>query len=133
VEHFPYQDGLLVWYWDTSQGDNNTSVHPGSGLILPVDSHPTPINRIDGTLWRPRVSAYDAPFGLEKADSFTLHFNGQASYIRGQNAVPTFNDGKSYWSADLPTSSVRVPNNGVNIKVVSKTGTTMKVQVSKRK
>jgi immune inhibitor A len=31
VEHFPYQDGLLIWYWDTSQGDNNTSQHPGEG------------------------------------------------------------------------------------------------------
>ncbi|GAA1569100.1 MULTISPECIES: immune inhibitor A domain-containing protein [Kribbella] len=133
VEHFPYQDGLLIWYWDTSQSDNNTNTHPGAGLILPVDAHPTPINRMDGLLWRPRVSAYDAPFGLEKADSFTLHVNGQASYVRGQNAVPTFNDSKSYWSADQPTSSVKVPNNGVNIKVLSKTGTSMKVQVSKRK
>ncbi|MGW7685604.1 immune inhibitor A domain-containing protein [Kribbella sp. NPDC054772] len=133
VEHFPYQDGLLIWYWDTSQSDNNTSAHPGAGLVLPIDSHPTPINRIDGQLWRPRVGGYDAPFGLEKADSFTLHVNGQASYVRGQNAVPTFNDGLSYWSADQPTSSVKVPNNGVNIKVVSKTGTSMKVQVSKRK
>jgi immune inhibitor A len=40
VEHFPYQDGLLIWYWDTSQGDNNTSEHFGEGLVLPVDSHP---------------------------------------------------------------------------------------------
>ncbi|WP_427891351.1 immune inhibitor A domain-containing protein [Kribbella sp. GL6] len=133
VEHFAYQDGLLIWYWDTSQSDNNTSTHPGSGLVLPVDAHPVPINRIDGTLWRPRVSAYDAPFGLERADSFTLHVNGQASYVRGQNAVPTFNDSKSYWSADLPASSVKVPNNGVDIKVLAKTGTSMKVQVSKRK
>ena len=23
VEHFPYQDGLLVWYYDTSFADNN--------------------------------------------------------------------------------------------------------------
>ncbi|WUJ71128.1 immune inhibitor A [Kribbella soli] len=133
VEHFPYQDGLLIWYWDTSQEDNNTNEHPGEGLILPIDSHPTPINRLDGQIWRPRVAAYDAPFSLEKADSFSLHVNGQASYIRGQNAVPTFNDSKSYWTADQPTSSVKVPNNGVNIKVVSKTGTSMKVQVSKRK
>jgi immune inhibitor A len=133
VEHFPYQDGLLVWYWDTSQEDNNTNEHPGEGLVLPIDSHPTPINRIDGQLWRPRVAGYDAPFGLEKADSFTLHINGQASYIRGQNAVPTFNDSKSYWTADQPTSSVKIPNNGVNIKVLSKTGTSMTVQVTKRK
>jgi immune inhibitor A len=28
VEHFAYQEGLLISYWDTSQGDNNTSEHP---------------------------------------------------------------------------------------------------------
>ena len=42
VEHFPYQDGLLVTYWDTSQSDNQTAVHPGSGLILPIDANPGP-------------------------------------------------------------------------------------------
>ena len=41
VESFPYQDGLLVTSWDTSQSDNNTSFHPGQGLLLPIDAHPT--------------------------------------------------------------------------------------------
>ncbi|MEU4396294.1 immune inhibitor A domain-containing protein [Kribbella sp. NPDC023855] len=132
VEHFPYQDGLLVWYWDTSQRNNNTNQHPGEGLVLPVDSHPVPINRLDGGIWRPRVGGYDAPFGLEKADSFTLHLNGQASYIRGQAGVPTFNDSKTYWFAEQPQAGVKVPNNGVNIKVLSRDGTSMKVKVSKR-
>jgi len=132
VEHFPYQDGLLVSYWDTSVDDNNTNEHPGSGLILPIDSHPVPINRLDGQLWRPRVSGYDAPFGLEKADSFTLHVNGAPSYIRGQNGVSTFNDSKTYWYKEQPSAGVKVPNNGVNIKVVERDGTTMTVKVSKR-
>jgi immune inhibitor A len=132
VEHFPYQDGLLVSYWDTSVDDNNTNEHPGSGLILPIDSHPVPINRLDGQLWRPRVGGYDAPFGLEKADSFTLHVNGAPSYIRGQAGVSTFNDSKTYWYAEQPSAGVKVPNNGVNIKVVERNGTTMKVKVSKR-
>ncbi len=132
VEHFPYQDGLLVSYWDTSVDDNNTNEHPGSGLILPIDSHPVPINRLDGQLWRPRVGGYDAPFGLEKADSFTLNINGQPSYIRGQNGVSTFNDSKTYWYAEQPSAGVKVPNNGVNIKVVERNGTTMKVKVSDR-
>lgn len=39
VEHFPYQNGLLIWYWNDYYTDNNTSQHPGAGLILPVDSH----------------------------------------------------------------------------------------------
>ena len=41
VETYPYQNGLLVSYWDESQTDNNVGDHPGSGLILPVDAHPT--------------------------------------------------------------------------------------------
>ncbi|GAA1695700.1 immune inhibitor A [Kribbella yunnanensis] len=133
VEHFPYQDGLLLWYWDTSQEDNNTNEHPGQGLVLPIDSHPVPINRLDGQLWRPRVGGYDAPFGLEKADSFSLHLNGNASYIRGQAGVSTFNDSKPFWFAEQPMAGVKVPNNGVNIKVLSRNGTSIKVQVSKRK
>jgi len=40
VEHYPYQDGLLVNYWDTSFNDNSVGDHPGGGLILPVDAHP---------------------------------------------------------------------------------------------
>jgi len=26
VDHFAYQDGLLINYWDTSQADNNTTI-----------------------------------------------------------------------------------------------------------
>ncbi|MEO5711556.1 MAG: immune inhibitor A domain-containing protein [Nocardioidaceae bacterium] len=133
VEHFPYQDGLLVSYWDTSESDNNTSAHPGEGLILPVDANPRPIVRLDGTLWRPRVSGYDAPFSLEKSDSFTLHVNGVANYIRGQAAQPLFHDNASYWDASQPSASVKVPNTGTNIKVLKTKGTSMDIKISKRK
>ena len=37
VEHYAYQNGLLIWKWDTSQVDNNTSQHKGTGLVLPID------------------------------------------------------------------------------------------------
>ena len=39
VDHFPYQDGLLINYWDTSQANNQTKNHPGAGLLLPIDAH----------------------------------------------------------------------------------------------
>ncbi len=73
VEHFPYQDGLLVWYYDTSFADNNVGDNCLSGrcggLFLPVDSHPDLLIRPDnGMVWRPRVQSYDATFGLEKTD-----------------------------------------------------------------
>ena len=46
--------------------------------------------------------------------------------------MPTFDDTKPYWYAEQPNAGVKVPNNGVNIKVVERNGTTMKVKVSDR-
>ena len=86
-----------------------------------------------GTGWRPRVSGYDAPFSLEKSDSFTLHVNGVANYIRGQAAQPLFHDNASYWDASQPSASVKVPNTGTDIKVLSTDGTSMDIKISKRK
>jgi immune inhibitor A len=135
VEHFPYQNGLLVSYWDTSYSNNNESQHPGAGEILPIDSHPQAIYRLDGNPWRGRIQTYDAPFSLEKADSFTLHAQetGQASYIRGQAAQPVFDDRRSYWDPAIPTVGVKVPNAGVKIQVLSQSGTSMRIRVSSTK
>jgi immune inhibitor A len=129
VEHFSYTPGLLISYWDTSQSDNNTSQHPGAGLILPVDAHPAPLYRIDGNPWRSRVQVYDATFSRRRAPSMTLHVNGQASFVRGQNAVQVFDDRKSYWNAAIPQSSVKVPNAGVRLRVLDQRGTTLKLRI----
>jgi immune inhibitor A len=129
VEHFPYQTGLLVSYWDTSMSDNNTSQHRGEGLVLPVDAHPAPIFNLEGRAWRERIAGYDAPFSLHKADSFTLHINGKASYIRGQNGVPLFDDTKQFWFAEQPNAGVVLPATGTTIRVVSQTGTSMRIRI----
>jgi immune inhibitor A len=133
AEHFPYQDGLLIWYWDTSFEDNDVSVHPGQGEVLVIDSHPAPLYRIDGQPWRERVQIYDAPFGLQKADSFTLHVNGKPSYVRGQPAQPVFDDRRSYFDERIPTSGVKVPNAGVRIRVLEERGTSVRIRISSTK
>ena len=132
VEHFPYETGLGVWYWDTSYSDNNTSQHHGSGLALPVDAHPAPIYNLEGVPWRERIAGYDAPFSLEKADSFTLHVNGKPSYIRGQAAVPLFDDTNKFWYAEQPNAGVILPATGTTIRVLSQNGTSMKIRVGKK-
>jgi immune inhibitor A len=130
VEHFSYEQGLLISYWDTSQRDNNTSEHPGEGEILVIDAHPQPIFRIDGPPWRSRVQIYDAPFSLTRARSFTLHVNGRASLIRGQNAQPVFDDSRPYWFPEIPQTGVKVPDTGTRIRVASVDGTSMRIRVS---
>jgi immune inhibitor A len=97
-----------------------------------IDSHPRPTYRLDGLPWRARIQMYDAPFSVTKADSMTLHFNGQASYIRGQDAQPVFDDTKQYWYAALPNHGVKLPAVGVKIKVLSIDGTSVKIKISKK-
>jgi immune inhibitor A len=146
VEHFPLQDGLLIWYWDSSYADNNVGDHPGSGLLLPVDAHPGILHWANGSTIRPRVQTYDATFGLWRTDSITLHnpADGVAVTFPSLPAVTTFNDNKSYWVAsdpgDNPTggryqaswSSVNVPHTGTTIRVVSvgTQGTFMQITVN---
>ncbi|GLH94731.1 protease [Phytohabitans aurantiacus] len=130
VDHYAYQQGLLISYWDTFYADNDTFDHPGEGRNMIIDAHPKPFYRIDGQPWRARVQVYDATFGLTKADSFTLHVNGQPSYIRGQDAKPVFDDTKAYWFPELPNHGVKLPAVGVKIRVVEVDGTTMKIRIS---
>ncbi|MEP6630103.1 MAG: immune inhibitor A domain-containing protein, partial [Lapillicoccus sp.] len=146
VEHYPYQNGLLISYWDTSYADNNVGDHPGHGLILPVDAHPEFSHWPDNTLMRPRILSYDSTFGLEATDPITLHLNGVPSTIASKPAVPVFDDTKTYWyNADGHGAtgshpgryqpgwySVDVPKTGTTIRVVnsSKQGNAMTVQVA---
>ncbi|QLQ40267.1 immune inhibitor A domain-containing protein [Micromonospora robiginosa] len=138
VDHYAYQEGLLISYWNLRWADNNTAPasatnpggHPGEGRNLYIDSRPRPLYNLTGQPWRARVQVYDAPFSLKKADSFTLHINSQPQYIRGQAAAPVFDDSKQYWFAELPNHGVKVPNNGVKIRVVEQNGTSMKIRIS---
>ena len=145
VEHFPYQDGLLIWYWDTSFGfgDNSVGDHPGEGYLLPVDSHPAIENWSNGETARPRLQSYDATFGLQGTDAFTVHdINDGTLSVSSKPAVPVFNDtlrqdpsdptsDSIYWVSgdpgDAPDNgrwqaewnSVNVPNTGTKLRVVS--------------
>ena len=65
VEHFQFQDGLLVWMVDEAYTDNNNSEHTGHGLALPVDARPVPFTYGNGTLPSNRRQPFDATFGLQ--------------------------------------------------------------------
>lgn len=131
VEHYPYQDGLLISYWDVFFSDNNTSEHPGGGLILPVDAHPSPLMRASGVPWSARVQSYDSTFGLDPTDAITLNTLGLPSFHPSLPPVPVFYDLNDYWSPATPLSGVQVPRTGASIRVVntSAQGNFMEVQV----
>ncbi|MBO4159887.1 immune inhibitor A domain-containing protein [Micromonospora antibiotica] len=130
VDHYAYQEGLLISYWNLRWADNDTFDHPGEGRNMIIDAHPEPLYNLTGAPWRARVQVYDAPFSLKKADSFTLHINSVPQYVRGQAAQPLFDDTKQYWYPELPNHGVKLPATGTKIRVVEQNGTSVKVRFS---
>ncbi len=141
VEHFNYEDGLLISYWNEEFGEdqnNNVGDHPGEGFLLPVDAHPD-LEHWAGTneLMRPRILSRDSTFGLSSVPSITLHNNGAPTTLPAKPAVSVFDDSRTYWfnsdehgaTGAHPGryqpgwSSVQVPNTGTVVRVKSVSGT----------
>ena len=120
VDHFPYQDGLLINYWDTSVVDNNTGLHPGHGLLLPIDAHYKTLYRVDGVRWHNRIQTYDSTFTLGRTDALlNLHVNSVLSPVPSLPAVKVFDDRTLYYDSANPLGSVMNPNTGTQIRILS--------------
>jgi immune inhibitor A len=119
VEWYPYQDGLLINYWDTSQKNNNVSQHPGSGLLLPIDAHPNILRNASGGAVSNRIQTFDSTFTLGSTDAITLHFNSVAVTFPSQKGVSVFNDTKQYYNPARLTMGVINPNTGTIIEIRS--------------
>ena len=132
VDRFPYQDGLLINFWDTSMADNNTGLHPGQGLLLTIDAHPETLYRVDGGIWRNRIQAYDATFTLDATDGIpNIHHGGVLSPVPSLPAVKAFDDRILHYDPTNPLGSVIHPNTGtiIEIRSISALGSFMQVQV----
>lgn len=126
VEHFSYQDGMLVWMVDHSVADNNTSEHPGSAYALPIDANPAALTWSNGSLGRSRIQMFDATFGLQSTDATTLHRQVSATESQTLSAparagVATFDDRQDWYNEALPGTSVRTAGVGV-VATVTKQG-----------
>ncbi|WP_353814889.1 immune inhibitor A domain-containing protein [Agromyces sp. SYSU T00266] len=146
VEHFPFQDGMLVWAIDEAYGDNNTIEHQGHGLALPVDANPVKFTYDDGTGPSNRRQPFDATFGLQAIDAVTLHKevvvgkgkSQSVDYIGAvgsdgtttQTATFTDADENAFFHSSNPLGGVIVAGHGVEVTVTSQnTGGTMTVHV----
>ncbi len=141
VEHFPYQNGMLVWYVDLKYSNNNTSQHPGHGLALPVDARPEQITYPDGSAPSNRRQPFDATFGLEATDPVTFHKEVRDSSgnvvtmeanVPSNPGIPTFDDTEvdRYWDAGNPQHSTKVAGHGVTVTVTGASGHDRTIEVT---
>ena len=148
VEHFAFEDGLLVWVVDESYVDNDNSQHTGRGIALPVDARPAPFAYADGTRPSNRRQPFDATFGLQAVpagptadpEGGTLPCAGlHKQYVGGTKKAPvlayycawptaaeraaiaTFNDSgeNAYWTSLNPQNSVKTAGTGLKIEVTA--------------
>ena len=133
VEHFSFQDGMLVWAIDETYTDNNTIDHQGHGLALPVDARPAKFTYPDGTGPSNRRQPFDATFGLQAFDPVSLHKEilvgkGKSQTVESVAAVgttgsedrqSTFSDAEkdAYFDASNPLGGVYVAGHGVTVTV----------------
>jgi immune inhibitor A len=159
VEHFAFEDGLLVWMVDETYGDNNNSEHPGHGLALPVDARFAPFFYSDGTKPANRRQPFDATFGLQDVPAgptldpetggtlpcaglhkqvLVGHGPSQAieylcAWPAQLTAIPQFADTgvDAYWDSTNPQNSTKTAASGVTILVTEQnTGGTMTISVN---
>lgn len=139
VEHYAYRStaGPLVWYnWD-AWSDNNTSVHPGTGVNLPIDV------QADLRMWeddgnpdtseiaRGRIQSFDAPLSLEETGELTLHrthYDAEGEPFVGETTfeslagVSIFDDTNGvYWDEALPNHGVLLEPTDTTIELIAMT------------
>ena len=146
VQHFPFQNGMLVWYVNHAYADNNVATHPGAGNAMVVDARPNSLTYPDGSSPSNRREPFDATFGLEPVDSVCLT-KEVATTVKGSTSIseveacnsdadrvakPTFDDTlvDQYYSVAAPQNSVKVANEGVKATVVSEDAGFLTVDVS---
>ena len=143
MEFFPYRTGMLVWLVDDAYADNNTSVHPGGGAALPVDSFAAPFTYPDGTYPSNRRQPFDATFGLGSNPELCLHKEvlvgkgknqavqsvAACAPARAQQSTFDDSDPLRYWSSADPQNSVKVAGRGVTATVTSDNGGFLSVRV----
>ena len=137
VDHFPYQDGLLVWYVNGLYEDNDVSTHPGSGYALPVDSNSAYKRWSNGLPASGDLNSRDATFDVDDVDPIHLAnetAGGITFDLPGHPSVPVFDDSNvnGYWDTTTVRSSwysTKVAGNGSMIQVVSSDESTGKMVI----
>ncbi len=119
-----YANGILIWYRNSSVLDNNTSTHPGTGQILPIDAHPAASFMPDGrTLWYARWQTWDSSFGIDPHAVTLTQVVSKGRKLKQTYDAPaesSFVDASptSYYDSAAPFNSVLTAGSGLKIDIV---------------
>lgn len=79
---------------------------------------------------RTRIQIYDAPFGLEKTDSITLHYDKVKTKVKKLPGNPVFDDTQNWFDPVQLDHGVKVRDAGVRIEVTKQKKDSMTIRVT---
>lgn len=121
-EMLPFNEGLLIWYADTSYSDNWVGYHPGNGFIGVVDADQYLNTWNDHSVASTRYQVRDAAFNLNKSDKVTLDLlDGYNLLLRDNHnkRVPLFDDSADFSNGAIPDAGRAISSYGLKVRVVS--------------
>ncbi len=105
-----YEPGVLMWMENFSYADNNSSAHPGSGLIGVIDADQNFIGNIGGLYTETDYQIRDATFSMFNQSSFS----GDAHL----SSISLFDDSLDYSAPIQPQSGLILPELGLTMEVI---------------
>ena len=115
----PFNQGLIVWYVDSSFDDNWTGVHPGKGFLGVVDADQKTQKWSDGTIANTRYQIHDAAFSLDRSEK--LFVDQDTTTLTDNHTRPhrVFKDSRDYTNPESPDSGRAIPQFGLKVKLIS--------------
>lgn len=117
-----FNEGLVVWYADTSYDNNWVGVHPGDGFIGVVDADQHTNTWSDHSVASTRYQVHDAAFSLDKSEKTLLDLLTDYDLLLRDNHTrrnPLFDDSANYSNGSIPDAGRAIVPYGLKVRVTS--------------
>ncbi|WP_444921102.1 immune inhibitor A domain-containing protein [Microbulbifer sp. CnH-101-G] len=117
-----YNEGLLVWYADTSQDNNWVGIHPGDGFLGVVDADQQVLKWSDDSVASTRYQIHDATFGVDWAQQLNLDLLEEYGITMTDihnRPHRVFSDRRSFSSDEIPDAGRAITPYGLKVRVIA--------------
>lgn len=140
---YEYDPGMVVWYVNDYYSENWTGIHPGGGYLGVVDADQTNIpwhfydKETESIIANNKYQMHDAAFSSKKGSKFTIDAGetyGRMAIDKFSSVNPKFSDKKDFTNQGAPELGVKLPNLGMEIKILNqaKDNSGARINISKK-
>ncbi|BBM00540.1 immune inhibitor A domain-containing protein [Microbulbifer sp. GL-2] len=118
-----FNEGLLVWYADTSFDNNWVGIHPGDGFLGVVDADQKVLKWSDDSVASTRYQIHDATFSTDWVGQLNLDLLedfGVSLTDTHNRPHRVFSDRRSFTNIEIPDAGRAITSYGLKVRVVAR-------------